>query len=894
MTTDIVLHKVTRRTFLKATAATAAAVAVGDKLFGGPVSTLVESAAAAPVVEDKWIPSICYNCKESCGFIAHRVNGVVVGIKGNPQAVGNNNGKLCVRGNSLVPKLYNPYQVKTPMKRTNPEKAKYNPTTDRWEGVDPGWVEISWDEALDTVAAKLRAVKAKDPRGFLHLRGHGLHVCGDTNRDLAVAFGTPNANVSGGGGLVCAAARHTIAYIYNGTSGMGGADPKYSKYAILWGRSLGVNKGGVADIRKFFEMQARGNKFVVIDPRCSEEASKAYLWVKIKPGTDGALGRAFCHVLLHELNIYDAEFMKERSNGPYLIGPNGMYVRSKTVTYKDTSRKGATLGKPLIWDPVDKVAKTFDDETIKDFALEGNYEVDGVQCQPAFQLMKNLYKPFTPEWAAKICDVDPALTRRIAKEYAEAASIGSTIMVNGEVMPYRPVSVECGRGWQSSRHGMVDCEVYAHLNAIVGNQNVPGGMDGGDEKSVKPAGDGVVAPGGDIKYDFKWPDDYQLDHGMFCVNYKAYTTTWKAILDPKKYHMDYEIEVLGMNGANPTQTMGSSDEVVQAIAKIPFSYAFAYHFDQQPELADIIFPDAGYPGWLHNEGDYLRQPLLEKPQYNTRLNEDVVLEIADRVGILPQLLKRWGPTEGKYALDTKKKYTWEEILDRQLRDAYGDEHGLDWFKTNGIAPPADPTPENEKYAYHFFPNKKTRYPIYFEYLLWVRDQLKADLAKVGVEHVHPDAYSDYIALPEWKPGPVLEAPPEFDLVATNWKSTTHTMGFTQDNAWLMEVSALHDPYLAVVWMNRATGESKGFKDGDVVWVESHNNGKRQRGEVKLSEVVHPKSVLFGMTANNWSRHMNPEAQEGMIYNALISTDFKYIDPVSGGIEVHSAVKVYKA
>ena len=49
-----------------------------------------------------------------------------------------------------------------------------------------------------------------------------------------------------------------------------------------------------------------------------------------------------------------------------------------------------------------------------------------------------------------------------------------------------------------------------------------------------------------------------------------------------------------------------------------------------------------------------------------------------------------------------------------------------------------------------------------------------------------------------------------------------------------------------------------------------------------------------MTANNWSRHMNPESQKGMIYNLLVSSDYKYIDPISGGIEVHTAVKVYKA
>ena len=887
---EILKRGISRRTFLKATAATAAVAAVGDKMFGGPISKLVASNASV-VAEDTWIPTACWNCRESCGILVHRINGVVVGVKGNPECP-KSQGRLCVRGNSILHKLYNPYRVKTPMKRTNPVKAAYNPEKDRWEGVDSGWVEITWEEALNTIATKLREVKEKDPRRFLHLRGWGMRVRGGSDRDIARAFGTPNSDVSGGGGLVCAAARHTIAYIFNGTSDMGNADPKYTQMAVMWGRSSGVNKGGVADIRRFWEQQANGNKFVVIDPRCSEEASKAYLWIKVKSGTDGALGRAVCNVLLNELGIYDEEFMKLRSNGPYLIGPDGYYVRSKTETYEDKMR-GETLGKPLVWDPTDNTAKTFDDKSVKDFALEGDYVVDGVACQPAFQLMKKHYEPFTPEWASKICDVDPAMIRRLAREYGEAARIGSTIEINGEKFPYRPVSVECGRGWQSARHGMVDCLVYAHLNAIVGNLDVPGGFLAGTRSSLRPGGDGVVSPKGTGAYRFKWPPDYQCDHDYFPMSYKAFTTTWKMVLEPEKYHMEYPIDVMCINGANPTQTMGSNDEVVQAFAKIPFTYNFAYHFDQQAELSDILLPDPGYPGWLHLADGNLRQPVLEKDVYDSRIPEDVILDIADRVGILPKLLGYWAPKEGDYAVDVNKKYTWEDILDRTLKNSYGADHGLQWFKAHGVGPESE-TPENELYGYHYFPNKKTRYPIYFEYLKWVGEKLKSEMDKLGIAHPHPDAYSDYLVLPDWKPGPLLEAPKEYTLMATNWKSNTHTMGFTQDNPYLMEISALHDPYLAVVWMNRETGERMGFKTGDIVWVESYNTGKREKGPVFLSECVHTDSVMFGMTANNWSRKMNPDSQLGMIYNALVSTDFKYIDPISGGIEVHSVVKVYKA
>ncbi len=885
--------KLNRRQFLKTTAVAGAVVAMGDKLFGGPVSGLVENTAAAPVQEDVWIPTACKHCGtglgQGCGILAHRVNGVVIGIKGNPNDP-STQGKLCLRAHAAVHNLYNAYRVKTPLKRTNPVKAAYNPKTERWEGTDPGWVEISWDEALNTVAEKLKAVKATNPNGFIHMSGHGIGI---ETPNFSKPFGSVN-NISGGGGMICAAARHTIAYIFNGTSGMGSADETYTQYQVLWGRSIGVNKAATQDVYiRWTQPTERGNRFVIIDPRCSEEASKAYWWIQIKGGTDGAMGRAVVNVMLHELNKFDVEFIKEWSNGPYLIGPDGLYVRSKTDTMKDASRN-ATLGKPLVWDPDAKAAKSFDDKTIKDFAIEGTYTVDGVQCQPAFQLLKDHYKPFTPEWASQICDVPPETIRRFAAEYVEAAQIGSTITIDGKVLPYRPASIECGRGWQSARHGFVDCHVYAHLNALVGNPDVPGGLLGASKTSLKPDGDGVVKPGGDVTYSFKWPPHYRSMDDYFPTAYKAFWDTWKRVLDPQKYGMTYKAEVLGMYGAGPTQTMASLDEVVQGIAKMPFSYAYGYHFDQQTELADIVFPDPGWTGKQHFVGPQFRQPLLAEPQFQTRWPEQVELDLAERVGILPAMLKAIGPTDGPYALDVNKKYTWEEIEDRNFKNDYGEQHGLAWFKQNGIAPEGEPQPGYAKYGRANFPKRTTRYPIYFEYILWAGRQLKADLDKLGRTHPDPEAYVDFIPLPDWLPSPILSAPAEFDLIATNWKSNTHTMGFTQDNPFLMEIAALQDPYLTVVWMNRKTGEQKGFKDGDIVYVESYNSGKRQKGPVKLSEVVHPKTVMFGMTANSWSKHINPDAQLGMIYNQLISSDYKWIDPVAGGIEVHSAVKVYKA
>ena len=106
--------------------------------------------------EDVWVPSACGMCYSQCGIKVHRVNGVVVKIEGNPDFP-HNWGRLCAKGHAAIMSLYDPSRVRTPLKRTNPEKGI---------GVDPKWVEIGWEEAIDLVADKLeRQVRdAEDKR----------------------------------------------------------------------------------------------------------------------------------------------------------------------------------------------------------------------------------------------------------------------------------------------------------------------------------------------------------------------------------------------------------------------------------------------------------------------------------------------------------------------------------------------------------------------------------------------------------------------------------------------------------------------------------------------------------------------------------------------------------
>ena len=105
-------------------------------------------------VTDQWIPSTCSLCYGLCSMRAHVVNGVVVKIEGNPDsAVGR--GRLCAKGISGIMTMYDPNRVNKVLRRTNPVKGI---------GVDPGWKEISWEEALEEIVERLRKVRKDDPR----------------------------------------------------------------------------------------------------------------------------------------------------------------------------------------------------------------------------------------------------------------------------------------------------------------------------------------------------------------------------------------------------------------------------------------------------------------------------------------------------------------------------------------------------------------------------------------------------------------------------------------------------------------------------------------------------------------------------------------------------------
>ena len=103
-----------------------------------------------PVKQKKQVPIFCYQCVAGPDLMKVEVeDGIATRIESNYDISEEHpgGGRVCVRAYGLIQKTYNPNRVKGPMKRTNPKKGRHE---------DPGFVPITWEEALDTVAGKIR------------------------------------------------------------------------------------------------------------------------------------------------------------------------------------------------------------------------------------------------------------------------------------------------------------------------------------------------------------------------------------------------------------------------------------------------------------------------------------------------------------------------------------------------------------------------------------------------------------------------------------------------------------------------------------------------------------------------------------------------------------------
>jgi len=113
-----------------------------------------------------------------------------------------------------------------------------------------------------------------------------------------------------------------------------------------------------------------------------------------------------------------------------------------------------------------------------------------------------------------------------------------------------------------------------------------------------------------------------------------------------------------------------------------------------------------------------------------------------------------------------------------------------------------------------------------------------------------------------------------------------------ENPYLDEASQMN-PQIYNIVINTDTAKKKGFKDGDIVTIES-NYGRKTTGPLKLTECVHPQCIGIATTAGHWVKGQPIAYGKGVHFNVLMELDLEHSDPVCLSVETAAKVKVYKA
>ena len=901
--------ELTRRTFTLGGLAALGAAAAGGAL---GTSKLVERAYAdgeAASGAAEWRRGYCRCCCfENCGIEVKVEDGIATEVRGlasHPI----NKGTLCPRGASVLQNAYNPYRVKAPLKRTNPEKGL---------GVDPRFVEISWDEAIATIEEKLSEVQ---PREFATLIGF---AAGPHDRPMVKffphAFGQGKSTSLLSCGPLCEI--HYSPEKYLGVI-MERPDLEYCNYLISMGHSVGgsvMYASGHA--RALAESLDRGMRLVTVDPRCTPEASKGE-WVPIRPGGDLAFLMGMLHVMLFEMEEgYDAASVKARTNGPYLCGEDGSYVLNAE-------------GKPMIWDLAADRARAFDDGDLSDPALEGGFEVEGVSCRPAFALIKESVEATTPEWAEEKSTVPAATIRRITEEFIEAACIGQNIVIDGVTMPYRPACISASRGVAMSSQGRPAHYLAETIDMLIGGVGVPGSIigcnaeqsgsvnsygifdPGAKNQRNSPAHVNVVAADG-VEETLGSPSFYPLEPMTWAGCLGA---AFRQMAHPEKYHYGDKIKVFWAYGTNPFQCYADAEEVAEGLANIDFMWTNALNLDDVALMCDIVLPDSGAlertlirpienitAGNNDTIGMYKNingQRRIIEPLYDSRQTDEVNYQILNDLGRTPmvdQFFCVMYDLEMGRDINPKQTYTFDEMYETVANKILGVESGgMDWFADNVFYERYPKTfAECYDYCHADLALGGVRYPIYDEPRLSMGREFKRQIEEKGVEMPGWEdkmdvVYGEYTAVPSWKDNFITNPEDDsFDLYVINFKTTFRNLGngAIDYNPWLKEVVRDWTIDGEGIQLNSSTAASLGISTGDMIRVTSQHGGVVE-GVAKVTELIHPEVVGFAGNGGMRSQLVSPVANEGYNYNRLLTSREGYLVPDSGMLYNTARVKVEK-
>ena len=245
------------------------------------------------------IKTTCKSCHGGCGVLATVENGRITRVKGNPDSA--TRGTMCAKGLASIQDACNPNRIHYPMKR-------------KGERGGCQWQRIGWEEALETVAGKIKSSIEESGAGSVAIcQGTGRGYNRYTFR-FARSIGIPNMGAPTDfcyGPKLAVFGMMVGGRLYCDYHGWGG---EYPKTQISWGKQLEITNADGEMAVWFLSSLDKAKRLILIDPRATRLARRAELWLQVRPGTDAALALGMLNVIINE-ELYDREFVENWTYG---------------------------------------------------------------------------------------------------------------------------------------------------------------------------------------------------------------------------------------------------------------------------------------------------------------------------------------------------------------------------------------------------------------------------------------------------------------------------------------------------------------------------------------------------------------------------------------------------
>lgn len=601
-----------RRTFVKGSlAGLAIAGAAGTtSLYGcSPSGGTSTSGGDTAATEDEIVWGQCsVNCGGQCIFKWHVQDGKITYMEtddtGDPEGI---QARACLRGRTMRRWVNSPDRLLYPMKRVGK----------RGEGK---FEQISWDEALDTIAEKIQYTIDTYGNEAIYVT-HGSGLFGVVGRVQNRFFNLIGGALTYYGDYSCACIHGAMPYFYgtsfspyNSIHASSMTEALNSDLVVMFGNSpADTRMGGANTVYEFAQVRENGAKVIHIDPRMNETCSGTVdEWVPIRTGTDAALVAAIAHEWIANDQV-DKDFLDT-----YCVG--------------------------------------YDEDTMPESAKGQNKSYKDYIMGTGYDMVEK-----TPEWAAPITQIPADKIRELANEIASAKA---------------PFIVQ---GWGLQRHsnGESATRAICMLPVLIGQIGLPGTNTGQREAEPSALVSGVPTGDNPVKAkvsNFNWID--AIDHG------EEMTATNAGIrgVDKLSTSIKFMWTCAGNTLTNQHGDINRTHDILSDESKCEFIVVTDTVMTDSAKYADILLPDVmraeqlhmgtnGYSEWYL--GVRVGGPAQEAPG-ECRKAYDVLADLADRFGVKDQF------TEGRSTDE------WVQYLYEQGAEADGNMPTWDEIKEQGV------------------------------------------------------------------------------------------------------------------------------------------------------------------------------------------------------------------